>query len=107
MTNKEACNVLMTLSNLVNVSKGWEDSAKSSVNEAVLKAIAALEERPHGKWLFESNGVNSVFRCSNCGKFYIYDTFVKENNDRYTKLEREDANRFCWHCGADMRQEEG
>ena len=45
MTNKEACNVLMTLSNLVNVSKGWEDSAKSSVNEAVLKAIKALEKQ--------------------------------------------------------------
>ena len=44
MTNKEACNVLITLSNLVNVSEGWEESAKSAVNEAVLKAVAALTE---------------------------------------------------------------
>lgn len=45
MTNQEACNVLMSLSNLVNVSEGWEDSAKSAVNEAVLKAIAAITEQ--------------------------------------------------------------
>lgn len=87
MTNKEACNVLMTLSNLVNVSKGWEDSAKSSVNEAVLKAIAALEERPHGEWHIDKSGARF---CKFCGA---------------TELSAW-AN-FCHNCGADMRQEEG
>lgn len=61
------------------------------------------EIRPKGKWVYEHGKVNSLFRCSNCGRFYPYDTFVKENDVRYTRLEREDANRFCWHCGADMR----
>lgn len=64
------------------------------------------EQRPQGKWVYESGTVNSFFRCSNCGRFNPHDIFVKENDDRYTRLEREDANRFCWHCGADMRGKE-
>ena len=80
---------------LVPVSMEIEDEKEV---EFLLKQI-----RPKGKWVYEKDTVNSVFRCSNCGRFYPYDTFVKEDDDRYTRLEREDANRFCWHCGADMR----
>ena len=65
--------------------------------------IKGMAYRPKGRWVYEKDTVNSVFRCSNCGRFYTHDVFVKEDDDRYTRLEREDANRFCWHCGADMR----
>lgn len=68
-----------------------------------LKDYKSLIKRPKAEWVYERGTVNSFFRCSNCGRFNPHDIFVKEDDDRYTKLEREDANRFCWHCGADMR----
>lgn len=78
----------------------------SELCEAYEMAIKALENYKQGKWIYEKDSVNSLFRCSNCGRFHPHDTFVKENDDRYTRLEREDANRFCWHCGAEMRGNE-
>lgn len=70
MTNKEACNVLLTLDNLVNISEGWEDSAKNAVSEAVKIAIKALKEKPQGEWIDYSN---TFYKCPDCG--YLLDKY--------------------------------
>lgn len=85
------------------IEHGIEYSINSSMVRIIVNGAQAVE-RPKGEWVYEKDTVNSVFRCSNCGRFYPHDIFVKEDDDRYTRLEREDANRFCWHCGADMRK---
>ena len=76
MTNKEAIEILTQTQIYLARRNG-----KKAFNEALLKAIAALNERPQGEWINNE--------CSLCGRYENY----PEN--------------FCATCGADMRQEEG
>lgn len=46
---KTACNVLLSLEQIVRSSDGWEDSAVESVHNAVQTAIKCMHERPQGE----------------------------------------------------------
>lgn len=79
-------------------SQGYNDGFMSAK-----ELITKEPERPKGKWIFNKGKFNSYFRCSNCGRFPAKEVFVSEDDSMYTDLSREDAYRFCFHCGADMR----
>ena len=82
MTNKEATKLIQTIE---------EDgrNVTSDHIEALALAIKALEERPHGKWIF--NKYTGDITCSCC-----------RQSRRDT---RTNHILFCNHCGADMRKE--
>lgn len=42
-----ACNVLLSLEQIVRRSDGWEDSAVEAVHNAIQTAIKCMHERPH------------------------------------------------------------
>ena len=42
-----ACNVLLSLEQIVRKSEGWEDSAVEAVHNAIQTAIKCMHERPH------------------------------------------------------------
>ena len=88
--HKTACNVLLSLEQIVRKSDGWEDSAVEAVHNAVQTAMKCMHERPQGKWIkwnFKTFGAMGdwEYKCSNCEKVY---------GGEYN---------FCPNCGADMR----
>lgn len=56
-----ACNVLLSLEQIVRSSDGWEDSAVEAVHNAVKTAIKCMHGRPQGEW---RDNLIEVFRQS-------------------------------------------
>ena len=91
---KTACNVLLSLEQIVRKSDGWEDSAVEAVHNAVQTAIKCMHERPQGEWeynQYDGNPNIGNWHCSNCHNI-CYE--MKLAHDNYN---------FCPNCGADMR----
>lgn len=60
---------------------------KLNIDKEIELAIKALEERPQGKWIPQTDYDGFTYwKCSECRK---------KNDFARTK--------FCFHCGADMR----
>lgn len=81
-----ACNVLLSLEQIVRSSYGWEDSAVEAVHNAVQTAIKCMHKRPQGEWIFRK-GVTcgGYYKCNKCGE-----------------VERAEKN-YCPNCGALMK----
>lgn len=81
-----ACNVLLSLEQIVRSSDGWEDSAVEAVHNAVQTAIKCMHERPQGEWIEKEETPASVsYYCSAC------------------KTEGIPITPFCPNCGAKMK----
>lgn len=88
---KTACNVLLSLEQIVRKSDGWEDSAVEAVHNAVQTAIKCIYERPQGQW---GKWVISEIRCPICLEYFQADCYSTEELNK------------CPSCGADMRGDE-
>lgn len=86
---KTACNVLLSLEQIVRSSDGWEDSAVEAVHNAVQTAIKYMHERPQGEWTIIDD---TVCECPLCKHQQTFLLSPKESNVN-----------FCEKCGADMR----
>lgn len=85
---KTACNVLLSLEQIVRNSDGWEDSAVEAVHNAVQTAIKCMHERPQGKWVDTGDMQEywaEEYQCSICGA-------------------KDHWHNFCPHCGAEMEK---
>lgn len=85
-----ACNVLLSLEQIVRKSDGWEDSAIEAIHNAVQTAIKCMHDRTQGKWIRKVDEVGFVSHiCSKCG----------------AEIEVEDCSddKFCFNCGAKMK----
>lgn len=99
MTNKEAIVILKPLFDQckgINGCLGYIEHYFSKDEETALDlAIKALEERPHGEWIYHDK-LNKYY-CKDCG---LFEPFTKEEIEEGVKLPN-----FCEQCGADMRGE--
>ena len=61
---KTACNVLLSLEQIVRSSDGWEDSAVEAVHNAVQTAIKCMQDRPMYKERkfnpFDNRGITEI-----------------------------------------------
>lgn len=97
--HKIACNVLLSLEQIVRNSDSWEDSAVEAVHNAVQTAINCIRKRPQGEWIMQRHDLDGCFyTCSNCGRMIRVSLFVDDPEDNETLADYP----FC-HCGADMR----
>lgn len=88
MTNKEAVEVIKSMGFICDAMT--QGNRRRSIYEALTLAIKALEERPQGEWVFDSNFTDfgnpyGTYKCSECGS---------HSSDKYS---------FCKDCGADMQ----
>ena len=84
--------------------RGYVDGYNQAKMEDLKKDLGITIKTITGEWEYEKGEVNSVFRCTNCGHFPSKDVFVEEDDERYNDMAREDAYRFCPHCGAQMKR---
>lgn len=93
---KIACDVLLSLEQIVKNSNSWEDSAVEAVHNAVQTATKCMCKRPKGEWIIAFHDcTGKYYLCSSCkkGRAVI-------NGEDYASL---DEFKFCPNCGAEMR----
>lgn len=113
---KTACNVLLSLEQIVRSSKGWEDSAVEAVHNAVQTAIKCMHERSIGDLITEEQAIDKLHET---GWLPRHDKEMTERQQGEWKLHgmiyycsvcghdyEQGGNNFCGNCGADMRGEE-
>lgn len=92
--NNEMTTEYMSTEEIIDILKGIVfngfDRTTPKERQALHLAIKALEERPQGKWVFDSEFTEfgnpyGTYRCSICGC---------HSSNTYS---------FCKDCGADMR----
>lgn len=70
--------------------KGWNDAIDAIVDNA-----PTVEERPHGKWILKEtdcdDGGNNLYECDNCHHGDTHSGSIEVP--------------YCWHCGAEMRED--
>ena len=81
-----ACNVLLSLEQIVRSSDGWEDSAVEAVHNAVQTAIKCMHDRPQGEREFIELEVkylpDDITPTDYRGKPY-YSIHYKENGEEF------------------------
>ena len=92
MTNEEA---ITRMKEIIDECLKCVDDDNKDV-QALRLAVKALEERPKGKWVGDTDyesfqGSYEAYKCSNCG-------YSLHWRDYYA-----DEYIFCPYCGADMR----
>lgn len=92
---KTACNVLLSLEQIVRSSDGWEDSAIEAVHNAVQTAIKCMHDRPKGEWALLDEWVNGVYTG---GFYHVNCPVIEEGYKKYTRWTTD----FCPNCGAPM-----
>ena len=72
-------------------------------SEQLYKELTGQSEKDNttGEWIWDGNR----YKCSRCGH-YPWRINTEEHDEAFVDLKRENAYKFCPHCGIKMKSEE-